>query len=669
VRGCDALPQSIVLPSVRSGTEGEAAASTGDVLSQVLARAEALGRGGVAREVVASVLAGVLAGVEAPVVMRDALVDTEPGSVAEALGVVGVIDQLRSALAALDAVWQVTAAARITDADAQRGVPTPEQGRAAAQELGLARRVSPASSSMSLAASRRLVTQLPGTISLLAQGRLTEHQARAIAVALDDVDPDTARAIDETLTADPARLDGAGTRRLGVEVRALRDVRDPEDCRRRAGRAARGRCVRARLVDDHMVAVTATLRALDASAVMKALRVEAEARRVRGSIDAVRALEADALVDAICGGDMAHEHAQPSGSLPDAEFGSLPLPAGTAALGSDGRIVRLDHAVTGPAADLMSTADSQTSAPSLPGAETTDSPAWAVHTGDRRSSSRYRHRRITVGVVITDRALLSPDGGGELARLEGYGPIPAQVITDTLAGKPPGYPQNTGWDEHPDGTTGAVMRRLYTHPRTGELVGMESRARAFPAPLEQMIRWRESTCASPWCNARVRHIDHITPYARGGPTSYANAQGLCARCNLLKDHAGWTVTPARDDHGAPTVTWASPGGATATCHLPPLGPRETTGAPATIGSKVDEAGPSVRQSGPEGEPAPDFDPQGFETASDPSRPDHQASPPVASTGIDPQRPCDPCPPFDQSGPGRSSPPEPAGNADDDPSEP
>ncbi|UYG16121.1 HNH endonuclease [Brachybacterium huguangmaarense] len=128
---------------------------------------------------------------------------------------------------------------------------------------------------------------------------------------------------------------------------------------------------------------------------------------------------------------------------------------------------------------------------------------------------------------------------------------------------------------------------------TGELVAMDSRARAFPAPLEQMVRWRESTCASPWCNATVRHIDHVAPHAHGGATSYANAQGLCVRCNLLKDHAGWIVTPTRDDDGAPAVTWVSPGGATTTCHLTPLGPRgpdETHRDQEAAGARMNRGG-------------------------------------------------------------------------------
>ena len=127
-RNDGSLPSSTRVPSGTAATDGDCTAPADDALSQVLAQAEMLSRDGAAREVVASIITGVLAAVEAPVAMRDALTDTEPGSVAEALGVVGVIDQLRSTLAALDATWQVMAATRIADADAMRGVPTADQG-------------------------------------------------------------------------------------------------------------------------------------------------------------------------------------------------------------------------------------------------------------------------------------------------------------------------------------------------------------------------------------------------------------------------------------------------------------------------------------------------------------------------------------------------------------
>jgi hypothetical protein len=73
-------------------------------------------------------------------------------------------------------------------------------------------------------------------------------------------------------------------------------------------------------------------------------------------------------------------------------------------------------------------------------------------------------------------------------------------------------------------------------------VSTESRAREFTGQLRQLILLRDDVCASPYCNAPIRHIDHATPHAEGGPTSQANASGLCERCNHTKHNPGWTHT-------------------------------------------------------------------------------------------------------------------------------
>ena len=107
------------------------------------------------------------------------------------------------------------------------------------------------------------------------------------------------------------------------------------------------------------------------------------------------------------------------------------------------------------------------------------------------------------------------------------------------------------------------LRRLYLDPETGELTAMESKARAFPAGLARLIRTRDQTCRTPWCDAPIRHIDHIQPHAEGGPTSYTNGQGLCEACNQAKEAPGWSAaaanagqsgTPGRSGSAAATTT-------------------------------------------------------------------------------------------------------------------
>ncbi|MBK0331186.1 HNH endonuclease [Brachybacterium sp. MASK1Z-5] len=117
------------------------------------------------------------------------------------------------------------------------------------------------------------------------------------------------------------------------------------------------------------------------------------------------------------------------------------------------------------------------------------------------------------------------------------------------------------------------LRRLYTHPSTGELVAMESRSRAFPQGLARYMRIREILCGGPYCDASIRHADHIRPHAEGGLTSALNGQALCAHCNLTKETLGSAEhVPAED--GSHRVTWTSRLGATAT-----VTPGSQTGLP------------------------------------------------------------------------------------------
>ena len=109
---------------------------------------------------------------------------------------------------------------------------------------------------------------------------------------------------------------------------------------------------------------------------------------------------------------------------------------------------------------------------------------------------------------------------------------------------------------------------MYATPATGALVVMDSRPRCFPAALAQFIRLRDRTCRTPWCDAPVRHVDHVPAHAHGGPTSAGNAQGLCETCNHAKTTPGWAATTISDRPGH-TVTLTTPTGATHDSTAPP----------------------------------------------------------------------------------------------------
>ncbi|WP_188837181.1 HNH endonuclease [Flexivirga endophytica] len=137
--------------------------------------------------------------------------------------------------------------------------------------------------------------------------------------------------------------------------------------------------------------------------------------------------------------------------------------------------------------------------------------------------------------------------GDAPAYVPDYGPIPADLAREWVG-------------DDPDQQT--QVRRLFTFPGSGDLVGMESRARTFTGLLAKFIRLRDQTCRTPFCSAPIRHIDHITPYADGGPTDERNGQGLCERCNYVKEHPDHHVT------GDATRTTTSTGGLVAASHPP-----------------------------------------------------------------------------------------------------
>jgi hypothetical protein len=79
---------------------------------------------------------------------------------------------------------------------------------------------------------------------------------------------------------------------------------------------------------------------------------------------------------------------------------------------------------------------------------------------------------------------------------------------------------------------------------------MDSRARLFPAGLRRFLQARDDTCRTPYCDAPIRHHDHIIPWHRGGTTTHGNGAGLCEACNHTKETPGWTVQPRHGPVGA-----------------------------------------------------------------------------------------------------------------------
>lgn len=157
---------------------------------------------------------------------------------------------------------------------------------------------------------------------------------------------------------------------------------------------------------------------------------------------------------------------------------------------------------------------------------------------ERVTGTRGGITGIEIQLVMTDRTLFQ--GDSEPARLPGYGVVPAGWARDAVreaAASEGGTAASLG------APLSTFLRRLYTAPGTGELIAMDSRARLFPSGLRRFLQARDDTCRTPYCDAPIRHYDHIVPWHRGGTTTTSNGAGLCEACNHTKEIPGWTSRP------------------------------------------------------------------------------------------------------------------------------
>ncbi|WP_162452596.1 HNH endonuclease [Phytoactinopolyspora mesophila] len=178
-----------------------------------------------------------------------------------------------------------------------------------------------------------------------------------------------------------------------------------------------------------------------------------------------------------------------------------------------------------------------------------------------------------VGLVMTDASLFG--GDDEAADVVGYGPIPAETARDLIR---QGHELRS--HQHPDQAAaantngsagqsatagmsgpGAVerarvfLRRLFTDPATGVVVDCDPRRRRFDGVLARLLTYRDHLCRDAFCDAPIRHIDHIQPHAEGGPTVPGNGRGTCERGNYTRELPGWRIRVVDPDlHLVETIT-------------------------------------------------------------------------------------------------------------------
>ena len=85
--------------------------------------------------------------------------------------------------------------------------------------------------------------------------------------------------------------------------------------------------------------------------------------------------------------------------------------------------------------------------------------------------------------------------------------------------------------------------------------------RHIPAPLRTAVEERDRVCQVPTCDMTIGlEIDHIVPFAEGGPASLENLVRLCKRHHLQKTHDGYRLVRIEvekaEREGASETRWA-----------------------------------------------------------------------------------------------------------------
>lgn len=131
---------------------------------------------------------------------------------------------------------------------------------------------------------------------------------------------------------------------------------------------------------------------------------------------------------------------------------------------------------------------------------------------------------VRVNLVIGVESLLGE--GTEPGLVSGEGFLPAALCTSLV--------------RRASEAAKASLRRLFATPADRALVAMESTSRSFDGLLAEFLDLRDGgICRTPGCNAVIRHHDHVDRSADGGRTEVSNGQGLCERCNYVKESPGW----------------------------------------------------------------------------------------------------------------------------------
>jgi hypothetical protein len=154
-----------------------------------------------------------------------------------------------------------------------------------------------------------------------------------------------------------------------------------------------------------------------------------------------------------------------------------------------------------------------------------DPPADPTRTSARGSA----RRQVVLHVHLSETAVRGTEAGPEIGRVENTRtPVTAQTIRD--------------WLGRPD-------LQVVVQPVIDLADHVSVEAYEVPDRVAEPAVLRDISCVFPWCTRPARRLrpdehpcdrEHVTPYARGGPTCSCQIAPLCRRHHRLKTHGGWT---------------------------------------------------------------------------------------------------------------------------------
>jgi len=422
-------------------------------------------------------------------------------------------DQAKARLAAVQARTETVFHDAQIREQRRLGVPRDQLGRGIADQIALARRITPKQASNQLTLHRILVGSMPRTAALLDAGRISEGAAHKVAEnALVLSDEDRATLDDEF----EDRLPGVTAHRAGDITRARAMELDPESAVRRIQRAASARRITLRPAADGMSVLRAVLPVKEGVASFDALTRTAKSAKSAGDPRSKGQIMADTLVERTTGAKTV-DHIPVEVQL---------LMTDTTLLGAENRTAWMDgHPVPGAVA-----------------------------------------RNIALGTRPAPRGELENDEKAGTTTCPGTTTPPVHDCAMTPPVHDPADPPSV---EQMDAAR--WIRRLYTDPRTGELQDVDGRRRLFRGEVRRFILLRDQRCRTPFCDARIHDVDHAQRHADGGETTAENGVGHCQRFNLAKEIPGWSssLDPATEQ-SAGRLTIVTPTGHTYTSTSPIL---------------------------------------------------------------------------------------------------